>query len=428
VRPGVIGPTPTTIPQNTAGVLSFNVDGGFFGTGSNPAAPAVNATFNGQLRGVQLPPSQTIGSTRQLSVTIGGGSNTSDFAVPGLYPVAIRSNSDSTKFAVANLAVQPANPAPTPLPSTPIAVGSIPGTSAPSDVAVNPATGVAVVANFGSNDVSLIQLPANPQTDPATLIANICTASVGATSSGCAPSGPTSVAVDYVRNIALVVNQTAKTIAVVDLKSKSISAVLSPLTDTPEAVGINPITGRALVAMQQRNYGVLVDVTGTPAYAGIVSISTGSNTKVAVEPHLNWAIATPGTLGSLGIVDLSKQSVNAITAISRTNNGSTDVVTVTVQSGGNAPPLAVVAGDAVFIQNVNFPAGTDPTIAAQAASLNGFFTVSSVGPGSNQFSYTQTGTPLPDVATQSAPQNTSSGTVNYAQRHGQFDHGVCTGL
>jgi len=31
VRPGVAGPSPDSIPQGTAGVLSFNVDGGFFG-------------------------------------------------------------------------------------------------------------------------------------------------------------------------------------------------------------------------------------------------------------------------------------------------------------------------------------------------------------------------------------------------------------
>ena len=37
VRPGVVGPSPDSIPQGTAGVLSFNVDGGFFGTG-NPRA------------------------------------------------------------------------------------------------------------------------------------------------------------------------------------------------------------------------------------------------------------------------------------------------------------------------------------------------------------------------------------------------------
>ncbi len=416
-RPGVVGLTPTTIPQDSAGIQTFTVDGGFFGTGSNPASPAVNATFDGQLRGIQLTPSQSIDSTRQLTVTLGGGSNSGDFTIPGLYPVAIKSNSDPTKFAVSNLSVQPTYAAPT---ASRLAVGSA-AKSMPNDVAINPATGIAVVANTGSNDVSLIDLkgtgdaPTNPPS--ATLITNLCTAAVGAATSNCPPSGPTSVAIDSVRNIALVVNSTTQTIAVVDLNARQVSYVLPALQDPPAAVGINPVTGRALVSMQQRNYGVLVDVTtNPPSYAGIVSISTGSNSRVAVEPHLNWALATPGTLGSLGIVDLSQQSSNAITAISRTNNGIANVVTVTVSSTASAPPLSVEVGDAVQIQGVSFPATVDPSVAALAPGLDGFYAVSSVGPEPNQFSYTQTqAATLPNIATQSAPQATTAGSVNYSQ-------------
>jgi DNA-binding beta-propeller fold protein YncE len=74
----------------------------------------------------------------------------------------------------------------------------------------------------------------------------------------------------------------------------------------------------------------------------------------------------------------------------------------------------VQVNDAVQIQNVAFPAGTDPSIAMQAPSFNGFYAVSSVGPASNQFSYTQTGGVLPNVATQTIPQ-AAVGSVNYAQ-------------
>ncbi len=412
VRPGVVGPTPDSIPQGTAGVLSFGVDGGFFGTGSNPASPAVSATFNGQLRAIQLPGSGTIGSTRQLSVTIGGSSNSADFTVPGLYPVTVKSATDPTKFAVTNLAVQPTYNPPS---ATTIPVGSI-SASAPSDVAINPATGIAVVANKGSNDISLINLT----TATPTFITNICTAAVGAVPP-CPSSGPTGVTVDYVRNIALVVNATSKSIAVVDLNAQAVTSVnpiplgTSGIADTPSAIAVNPVTGRALVSMQQTNYGILVDEVNPPFYAGIVSISTGPNTRVAVEPHLNWALATPGQLGSVGIVDLNQQSMNAITAISRTNDGIGDnVVTVSVQTTASSPPLSVQVGDAVYIQNIQFPSGTDPTIAALAPSFNGFYSVSSIGPGPNQFSYNQTGATLPNVATQSVPQG-ATGAVNYAQ-------------
>ncbi len=223
--------------------------------------------------------------------------------------------------------------------------------------------------------------------------------------------GPTGVSVDYVHNTALVVNAASKTIAVVDLNTKAVTFVLPVLQDTPVSVGINPVTGRALVAMQRTNYGVLVDLTvNPPVYAGIVSISTGTNPRVAVEPHLNWALSTPGGLGSVGIVDLNQQSSNAITDVSRTTN----VVTVTVQSSASSSPLSVKVGDAVQIQNVQFPSGTASAVAALAPTFDGFYSVGSVGPASNQFSYTQTGAILMDVGSQPVPQ-VATGSVNYAQ-------------
>ena len=401
VRPGVVGPSPNTIPQGTAGTVSFNVDGGFFGTGANPASPAVSATYNGQIRGIQLPGSQTINSTRQFSVNIGGSANASDFAVPGLYPVEVKSTTNPSRFAVTNVAIQPAYVTPT---ETQIPVGST-ATSSPVDVAVNPATGIAVVANNGSNDISLINLT----TATPTFIGNICTAAVGAVPP-CPASGPTSVSVDYVRNIALVVNQASQTIAVVDLNARAVTNVLPALQNVPESVAINPVSGQAIVAMQQTNYAVLVDVTqNPPVYSGIVSVSTGTTPRVAIEPNLNWALVTPGGLGSLSIVDLGQQSSNVITNISRTTN----VVTVTVQSTASTPPLSVQVGDAVQIQNIQLP-GASSSIAALAPTFDGFYEVTSVGPGPNQFSYTQTGATETDVATQSVPQ-AATGTVFYAQ-------------
>ena len=172
------------------------------------------------------------------------------------------------------------------------------------------------MANTGSNNVSLVDLTVSPPS----VVATICTSAIGAVAP-CPSSGPTSVSVDYVRNIALVVNSTTQTIAVIDLNNRAVSYVTPALQNTPEAVGINPVTGRALVAMQQQGYGVLMDLTQTPpAFVGVVSISTGLEPRVAVEPHLNWAIATPGGAGSIGIVDLSRQTVNNITNLTRTTN------------------------------------------------------------------------------------------------------------
>ncbi|MGD0908085.1 MAG: YncE family protein [Candidatus Acidiferrales bacterium] len=385
VRPGVVGPSPDTITQGSTTVIPFNVDGGFFGTATNPA---VSATYAGQLRAIQVPTSGSTNSTRQLTVNLGGGSNT-DLATPGLYPIAIRNATNPAKFAVTNLAVQPNYL----FSSISTVAAQLPVGSLPSDVAINPATGMAVVANMGSNSVSLIQLTGSS----AAPVATICTASVGA-AAPCPSSGPSSVAVDYVRNIALVVNSATSTVAVVDLNNQAVSYVTPAFQNIPGAVGINPVTGRALVAMQQQGYGMLMDLTqNPPAIIGVVTISTGPKTRVAVEPHLNWAIATPGGAGTVGIVDLNAQTVNNITTLSRTTN----VVTVTVQAPTAAapqPPLAVQLNDAVLIQNASDP------------SFDGIYSVTGVGPGGSQFSYTQPGNALPDITT----PFTSPGTVNYA--------------
>lgn len=385
VRPGVVGPSPDTISQGTTTVIPFNVDGGFFGTATNPA---VSATYAGQLRAIQVPASGSTNSTRQLTVNLGGGSNT-DLTTPGLYPIAVRSATNPAKFAVTNLAVQPNYF----FSSITTVAAQVPVGTSPSDVAINPATGMAVVANTGSNSVTLINLTGGS----ATPIATICTASVGA-AAPCPSSGPSSVAVDYVRNLALVVNAATNTVAVVDLNNQVVSYVTPPFQNTPGAVGINPVTGRALIAMQQQGYAMLMDDTqNPPAVVGVVSLSTGPKTRVAVEPHLNWAIATPGGAGTIGIADLNAQTVNNITTLSRTTN----VVTVTVQAPTAAfpqPPLAVQLNDAVLIQNASDP------------SFDGIYSVTAIGPGGSQFSYTETGATLPDITT----PITSTGTVSYA--------------
>ncbi len=257
VRPGLVGPSPDSISQGTAGVLSFNVDGGFYGTSANPA---VSATYAGHLRAIQLPASGATNSSRQMSVTIGGSSNASDFNTPGLYPVNVRSAQDATKFAVTNLAVQPnytTSSITTLAAQIPVGAGA---NSAPSDVAINPATGMAVVANKGTNDITLIDInPLDPGT-PKVVKQSICTVSISAGSGpSCPASGPTSVSVDYVRNTALVVNATTQTIAVVDLNAQAVTFVTPALQDIPgrcgNQSGHGPRPDRHAVKRLRRDYG-----------------------------------------------------------------------------------------------------------------------------------------------------------------------------
>jgi len=404
VRPAITGPAPDSIRQCASCALSFDVNGGFFGTSGSPA---VSATFSGSLRSAQVT------DARKMSVIIGGSSNMGDLSTPGLYPVGIQSVADPTKLAVTNVAVQPDYSTGASVISTKRTV-TLPAGSAPSDVAINPATGWAIVANTGGDSVSLIDLAASSSAPDAT----ICTAAAGAALPPCTtPSGPKSVAVDYVNNIALVVNTTSQTLAIVDLAAMKVTSVI-PLFQTPPsdaalhppvAVGINPITRQGLVTIQDRAYGLVLDLNQSPPAVGTVTLTTGAKSHVTVEPHLNWAIATPGGLvGTIGIVDLNRQTTNNITSLSRASNGTADVVTVTVQASSAQspqPPLAVQIGDAIFIQHVSDASGKS----TDTASFEGFFTVSGVGPSSGQFSYTLTGAAQPDETILNA-----TGTVKYA--------------
>jgi YVTN family beta-propeller protein len=295
VRPALIGTSVDSVAQS--GATSVNLHGGFYGSA---ASPAVQAEFNGNVQAASITDSRTLDLTFNAP------------AVGGLYSLAVRNPAATVPLATANLAVQPT--------VGPAVLATIPVGANPSAVAVNIATGVAVVANRGDNTVSLIDLASNTVTNTIPV--------------GTAPMG---VAVDSERNVAIVVNNGSNDISIINLATASVVATLaSPTTpgaagscqpalgadpaianQTVRAVAVNPLTGLALVANACANAATVVDlntntiagtVTGTSAGLGI---GTGANTAVAVEPRLDWAILTPGGAGSVAIVDLTRRSVVA---------------------------------------------------------------------------------------------------------------------
>ena len=301
VRPAVVGTTPDSIPQAT-GTTTFNANGGYFGTSSNPT---VATQFAGQ---PAFPSISAADPDRQLNVTISG----SNLSTPGLFPFTVlqRTNqAPGAPRAAANIAVQPQYsqaPDSTILQAagSPLAVGT-----SPSAVAINAATGVAVVANQGSGDITLISLCGTLTTScatatPTVVVASLCTGSVGTASAPCTvASGPVAVAVDDVRNIALVANAgvTPPTIAVVNLSTRTVTAIIasSPTATAgiPAAIGINPVSGTALVAYRTSGYAAILDLTQSPpVFTGIVSISNGPSPHISVSTKLNWALVTPGGL------------------------------------------------------------------------------------------------------------------------------------
>jgi hypothetical protein len=405
VRPAVVSVTPDSIQQPSSGNPTFPItlDGGYFGTSSTntnggfQGSPLVNLHFGSSA--ITTPSFSN--ADRQLKF----GLSTANLSGPGLYPIIVVNTVTCSAFgasscglgspnggvAAINLAVQP------PTSSTPTQIGSLPtavGTK-PTSVAINTATGTAVVANQVSNDITVLNVgtPAAPSLSVST--ASLCTGSL-TPSTPCALAGPTSVAVDNIRNLALVANSANNTLAVVDISTPTAPRVTSllsfpsadpsgltaPFPLAPEAVAINPISGRALVAFTTlsggSNAGAILDmnllqntvgsVTLPPAVLNVVNLNNGINPHIAVSPRLNWALATPGGAGSLSIVDLGRRTTNAITSVIRTSN----VVSVVTSS---TPSLQ--AGQPVLVTGV------------ADSSFNGIFSIASVS--NTGFTYEQRG-------------------------------------
>lgn len=286
-QPIVLASLPNTlVPSGSSTNLSLI--GGYF----SPNSPTT-VSFNGQVLAAN------VNSSRQLTANIASGS----VPAPGLYPLIVQNGdvvAPNPAISALNIAVEPStNSIPT-APQSSFAVGA-----SPQAIAIDPALGVAVVVNKGSNNVSIINL-ATKTAVPGSPIG------VG--------NAPTSVAIDdqLPNHLAVVTNSADNTLSVINLTTLAPPATLNlPNPNTapnpapvPWAIGINPLTHRGLVAIQQSNTAEVVDFTnGVPSFVQSVGgtftlFSTSTFPSVAVDPRLNWAIATPGGQGTINIVDL----------------------------------------------------------------------------------------------------------------------------
>jgi YVTN family beta-propeller protein len=285
-RPVVLATLPNTLTPSGSST-NLSVIGGYF----SPNSPTT-ASFNGSNL------TATFNSSRQLNAAVPSGS----VPAPGLYPLFV-SNGDVTVgsgTAAINISVEPsANSIPT-APQSSFGVGT-----SPQAIAIDPALGLAVVVNKGSNNVSII---------------NLATKTAVAGSPVPVGNAPTSVAIDdqLPNHSAVVTNSGDNTLSVINLTTIAVSATLNlPNPNTPPnpapvpyAIGINPLTHRGLVALQQSNTADIVDFTGgVPSFVQSVGgtftlYSTSTFPSVSVDPKLNWALSTPGGQGTINIVDL----------------------------------------------------------------------------------------------------------------------------
>jgi YVTN family beta-propeller protein len=346
IAPTLISTTPDSTQQITQnpGSVGVNLDGGYY-------TSETVTEFNGVVR------ASTIQNSRQLSVTL----DPSDIATAGLFPVSVRNNSSGItgQISAANLAVRPGV---TPQVLTTLTVGNN-----PNAVAINTATGIAVIANSGSNSLTLIDLNAAD----STYLQQVGTITVG--------TSPSSVAVDNSRNLAVVANNGSNSVSIVDLSAKAVKATIaspSSVDSFPYAVGVNPLTGRALLAYQNSSTATIIDLDKLAVSATGQIPTTGSNPQVTVEPRFNWGIVTPGGNGSMSVVDLTGlgRSVVSLIAVPSSNGAVRKSGTVTITT---TDTLSVTTGQSVDVEGVN------------DASFDGVYQVASAS--GTTFTYTQSG-------------------------------------
>src|SRR5713226_9483413 len=348
--PALISSSPDSTILNGSGV-NFTFDGGYYN-------PATTAEFN------DVSHSLTVENSRQLLVLL----TQTDLTAAGLFSVKVRNPLLPQEIAAANIAVEP-TPAPPAIPAV-LSVGQN-----PMSVAVNTATGVALVANHDSNSLTVIQLTGNP-TAPAQLGATVA-----------AGTAPTSVAIDNLRNLAVVTNNGSNNVSIVDL-SVSPPVVKTTLTTAvsgsgtflgllPYAVGVNPLTGKALVVYQNSTQATIIDLDKLAVSATSQITLTGANPQVAVDPRLNWGIVTPGGNGGVSFVDLNGggQGVVSLIAVPSSNGAKRSSNTVTITT---------TAAHGLTVNEQVKIAGVDDS------SFDGTFTIASV-PSSTSFTYSQTG-------------------------------------
>ena len=384
--PALVSTTPNSIPFSSiqSGTIGVSLDGGFY-------TSETTAEFNGHQA------TASAQNDRQLSVT--ATPSTNGVTAGGLYSLNVRNPGVTGQLSAANLAVGSGTPASI---LTTYGVGS-----KPNGVAMNPVTGIALVANTGSSTISAFNLNAflsTPQGNP-----QLPTTAVG--------KSPTGVAIDTLRNLAFVANNGDNTIQILDLSPltastpapatvvTTISNTLStPVSVYPYSIGVNSLTGQALVVYQGSNATTFINYAGsaTPQNPTVTTdqivsqiAQTGLYPQIAVEPKMNWALVTPGGNGTFAFVDLNgsgNENVASIAPPSSTGavrSSGTSTITTTGFHGLSVGETVVVAG-------------------VNDASFDGTFTVSSV-PSTTTFTYSQTG--KPDTSTSSP---TGNGTVSAA--------------
>lgn len=399
-KPAVVSAVPASFPQGVASSLA--TDGGYYGNATNAL---VQVLLNGNTSVVSAT------TPRQFTVPLAGSSSPQP---PGLYPVSVAFSAATPPSpppytaAYTNVAIQPtftglsnnyftagtSTQSPTQKATPPFvtlpANGAITNL-APSAMAINSTKGYAVIAEQGANSIQLVDLvqPSGGRATPTMVGGPVA---VG--------NQPTAVAIDPNAlsngdDLGVVVNSGDSTLTVVDLTPTTASVVSTvslsgliqepPGTTAPQpvSVGIDPVTHYALVAFANATLGFVVYVnpntTGAPACFNTsqkppcaiasVSLNTGSNPQIALQPGAPLAYVTPGGTGVTSVVNMLLN--NTSVAIAPSPNGASctnGIATITTNTANNLNPSSP---GAVLIAGVT-PAGFNGTYNVNAGTATTF--------------------------------------------------------
>src|SRR6516225_5929702 len=379
--PAMVTAVPDSFPQGNN--AAFAANGGYYGGGNSPI---VNLLFNGNLN------SATSFSARQFVGPLDGN----QIQTPGLFPVSVVSNAPlggTGNFTPppfpqvwSNVAVQPtftglnakyftSTTPPTQIttpPFIPLPVSGGNTNLAPSSIALDSGKGYAVLTEQANNSIQIVNL-----TNAGSGGRVVPQMQGGPIAVG---NAPTSIAVDDQINLqnypgqdlGVVVNSGDNTLTLVALPSGSV--IGSPISlaglipgatpPAPYAVGVDPNTHYAVVALNTSNIGYIVDVNPNPSaqspacfnssqhvpcVIATVSLNTGANPQVVMQPDVPLGYVTPGGSGVTSVVNLLQNNKSVAIAASpsgavRTNNVVT--ITTNVPNGLNQanPGTVLVAG------------------------------------------------------------------------------------
>jgi DNA-binding beta-propeller fold protein YncE len=431
VTPSVVASNPQSFPQSSQLVPGFetsagpfmSIDGGYYG----PNGTLVGSQFNGaNVSAISDPLSPEVSTPRRLNVTLPNLANLPNG--PGLYPVTVTNNNASPSTAYTNIAIVP-DYANTNTPGKPATI-TLPAGSAPSAIAEDSVLGVGVVAETGTSSIQFVDM----RTATLTLLGGpIPTGSIPpSTAPGSLPTG---VAVDENLHIAAVVNYADRSLWIFQIPTPPAAPSATPLGKIdlstlipatapptppsappfPYSVGIDSQTHRGIVAFASTNVGFIVNLdptrpasvclpgqppASTPTYCPIASVTlnTGSNPQIALEPRVDLAYVTPGGGGNLSVVDLQHVATQARIGIASATRTS-DVVTVTTSTQHNLNP-----GNPGTVLISGLPPGKNGTI------FDGTFSVTSVIDAS-RFTYSQTAADDTTASTSSSQGFVTYGTA-----------------